>query len=81
MKFGNEDAAMATGNDIPSDLRVQLALSDFLRVISEVWGIEESEVATSKYRDRVAASLNELNNATYRWLNPNLLPHNRKSLE
>jgi len=68
----------------PRDLRVQLALSEFLRVISEVGGIGESEVATSKYRDRVAASLNELNNATYYWLNPNLYRitvRDRESLE
>ncbi len=53
-------------------LRVELALSAFLSSLSEVRDIPENEIRTSAYQDRVAATLDELNKATYDMLNPNL---------
>jgi hypothetical protein len=70
--FENEDAAMPENNYTPPRLRVELALSAFLSAISEVREIEEIEVRTSQYQDRLAVTLDELNKATYHLLNPNL---------
>jgi hypothetical protein len=53
-------------------LRLELALSAFLSSISEERDSAENETRTSAYRDRVAATLDELNKATYHLLDPNL---------
>jgi hypothetical protein len=63
---------MAASDYTPPRLRVEMALSAFLSAISEVRDIEESEIRTSQYQDRVAVTLDELNKATYHLLNPNL---------
>ena len=70
--FENEDAAMAKDDYTPARLRVELALSAFLSAISAAKNIEESEARISEYQDRVLVTLDELNQATYRLLNPNL---------
>ena len=59
-------------NDYAPRLRVDLALSAFLSAISDQRNLEEDEIRTSEYRDRVGATLDELNRATYYLLNPNL---------
>jgi hypothetical protein len=68
----NDDAAIPESNYTLPRFRVQLALSGFLSAMSELKNIEEDENATSKYQDRVEATLGELNQATYQFLNPNL---------
>jgi hypothetical protein len=68
----NEDAAMAENEYTPPHLRVELALSAFLSAISAVRDNEENDIRTSQYQDSVAATLDELNKATYHLLNPNL---------
>jgi anion-transporting ArsA/GET3 family ATPase len=70
--FENEDAAMAESEYTLPRFRVEMALSAFLNSISEVRDIAENETRTSAYQDRVAATLDELNKATYHLLNPNL---------
>jgi hypothetical protein len=68
----NDDAAMAENDYTPPHLRVELALSAFLRAISAVRDNEENEIKTSRYQDCVAVTLDELNKATYHLLKPNL---------
>jgi hypothetical protein len=63
---------MSESNYTPPRLRVEMALCAFLSAISEVREIEESEIRTSQYQDRLAFTLDELNKATYHLLNPNL---------
>src|ERR1700745_2401167 len=62
-----------TKNDYtPSQLRVEVALSAFLSATSELKAIEEGDNRIIEYQDRVVASLNELNEATYFLMKPNL---------
>jgi hypothetical protein len=63
---------MAEGNYTLSRLRVELALSAFLDSIAEERDVAANETRFSAYQDRVAATLDELNKATYHLLNPNL---------
>jgi anion-transporting ArsA/GET3 family ATPase len=63
---------MAENEYTPPHLRVELALSAFLSAISAVRDNEENDIRTSQYQDSVAATLDELNKATYHLLNPNL---------
>jgi hypothetical protein len=55
-----------------SQVRVEVALSAFLRALSELEDIDESDNKTPVYQDRVAVTLDELNKVTYHLLNPNL---------
>lgn len=70
--FENQDAAMAESNYTLPRVRVELALSAFLSSISEEGDIAKDETRSSEYQERVAATLDELNKATYHLLNPNL---------
>ena len=68
----NEDEAITKNDYTPSQLRVEVALSAFLSAMSELKAIEEGDSRIIEYQDRVVASLNELNEATYFLMNPNL---------
>jgi hypothetical protein len=68
-QYENEDEAIAKKKYTPPQLRVEAALCAFL---SEIRDTEENEIRTPGYRNRVAALLNELTQATYFLLNPNL---------
>ena len=68
----NEDEAITRNDYTPSQLRVEVALSAFLSAMSELKAIEEGDSRIIEYQDRVVASLNELNEATYFLMKPNL---------
>jgi len=68
----NEDEAITKNDYTPSQLRVEVALSAFLNALSELKAIEEGDSRIIEYRDCVLASLNELNEATYFSMKPNL---------
>ena len=68
----NEDEAITRNDYTPSQLRVEVALSAFLSAMSELKAIEEGDSRIIEYQDRVVASLNELNDATYFSMKPNL---------
>ena len=68
----NEDEAITKNDYTPSQLRVEVALSAFLNALSELKAIEEGDSRIIEYQDRVVASLNELNEATYFSMKPNL---------
>ena len=67
-----EDEAITKNDYTPSQFRVEVALSAFLSALSELKDIDEGDKKSPAYQDRVAVSLNELNEATYLSLNPNL---------
>ena len=68
----NEDEVITKNDYTPSQLRVEVASSAFLNALSELKAIEEGDSRIIEYQDRVAASLNELNEATYSLMKPNL---------
>ena len=55
-----------------SKIRLKVALSAFLNALSELKAIEGDDSRIIEYQDRVVASLNELNEATYFLMKPNL---------
>jgi hypothetical protein len=68
-QYENEDEAIAKNEYTPPQLRLEAALCAFLL---EIRNTEEDEIRTPEYQIRVAALLNELNQATYFLLHPNL---------
>jgi hypothetical protein len=68
-QYENEVEAIAKNKYTPPQVRVEAALCAFL---SEIRDTEEKEIRTPEYQIRVAALLNELNQAAYFLLHPNL---------
>lgn len=67
-QYENKDEAIAKNEYTSPQLQVEAALRAFLSVIRDT---EEEKIRT-EYQTRVATLLNELNQATYFLLNPNL---------
>jgi hypothetical protein len=65
----NEDEAIAKNQYTPPQLRLEVALCAFLL---EIRSTLEDDIRTPEYQIRIAALLNELNQATYFLLHPNL---------
>jgi hypothetical protein len=68
-QYENEDEAIAKNPYIPPQLRLEAALCAFLL---EIRSTEEDDIRTPEYQIRVTALLNELNQAAYFLLHPNL---------
>jgi hypothetical protein len=68
-QYENEDEAIAKNKYTPPQVRVEAALCAFLLEIRDT---KESDIGTPDYQYCVAALLNELTQATYFLLHPNL---------